>query len=90
MVDLFLIETGKFDGRRTITREIRFVLDDGTIEILDLCDPDVDCVLPRSLVMWPEPTWSPKVLYQAFSPFGGPALLYQRVSRRAEVDDLDR
>jgi len=86
VVDLFLIETGEFDGRRTITRDVRFALDDGTILIADLCDPEeVHCVLPRNLVMWPEPTWSPKVLYQAFSP-GGPALLYERVSRRADLD----
>jgi len=92
VVDLFLIETGEFIGREIITRDVRFVLDDGTIVIADLCDPEeVDCLLRRSLVMWPEPTWSPKVLYQAFSP-GGPALLYERVSRLAEVDvevDLD-
>src|SRR5690606_37471281 len=57
VVDLFLIETGEFDGRRTITRDVRFALDDGTILIADLCDPEeVHCVLPRNLVMWPEPT----------------------------------
>jgi len=90
VVDLFLIETGEFVGRKTITRDVRFALDDGTIVIADLCDPEeLDCVLPRNLVMWPEPTWSPTVLYQAFSP-GGPALLYERVSRRAVVDvDVD-
>jgi len=90
VVDLFLIETGKFAGRRIITRDVRFVLDDGKILIADLCDPEeLECVLPRNLVMWPEPTWSPKVLYQAFSP-GGPALLYERVSRVADVDvDVD-
>src|SRR5690606_40156809 len=53
VVDLFLIETGKFDERRTITRDVRFTLDDDQILIADLCDPEVDCVLPRTLVMWP-------------------------------------
>lgn len=80
VVDLFRIEDGMFEERRTITRDVRFVLDDGRIEIVDLCRTEADCVLPRDLIMRPEPSWFQDVLYQAFSPFDGPALLYERVS----------
>ena len=87
VVNLFLIETGEVDGRRIITRDILFVIDDDRIEIVDVCPSEIDCVFPRALVMRREPSWVRDQLYQAFSPFGGPALLYVRVSPVSTVPE---